>query len=420
MSPKTENFSPVSSEAPDLLLADIAIHIQISATDFHEMEKRYKAVSDHIDRPGSPLQSKVQLVYPQGSAAIGAIIASCLTNDEHDVDFVAQILSTNMSPKYVLDLLFESIRGEPGSRYHDKTERRTRCITVHYSDGMHADITPMVRITQRPERESLLFHNKPGVPHEDATLVANPYGFAEWFKKHTKPEEQFAEMYAMRAYKYERQLQVLAAGEEIPDQEPVHFKSKAVIVLQLIKRWRNVRYDKRPGRKPPSVMISKLVADFANRTSTLSEELLHQARSIRKEVYSFHRNGEKILIVNPACERDVLTDRWPESLIEQKIFLDDLDDLVEKLERLNEGCSLAEMKAIMTYLFGEAPTGQVFEKFNEEVGESIGKGRSYHNPDGGRLDLPSSGIVGGTTAKIPESRPTPRNTFRGEERKKKQ
>ena len=71
------------------------------------------------------------------------------------------------------------------------------------------------------------------------------------------------------------------------DAEPVPTRllhtrsSEAVIVLQLLKRWRNVRYDKRAGRRPPSVLLSKLIADSANRTTTLSEELLYQARALK-------------------------------------------------------------------------------------------------------------------------------------------
>jgi len=56
----------------------------------------------------------------------------------------------------------------------------------------------------------------------------------------------------------------VAPGEPVPDQAPAHLKSRALIGLQLIKRWRNVLYSKRDRvnlRWPPSVLLSKLVAD---------------------------------------------------------------------------------------------------------------------------------------------------------------
>ena len=416
---RIRRFSPLS-EPVDLLLADIAIHIQLSATDFRKMGERYKALRDYIDRPGSLLRGRVQLVYAQGSMAIGATVASRLTNDEHDVDFIAQLeLNPKTTPKEVLDLLFHSIRGEKGSLYFRKVERRNRCVTVHYADKMHADITPMIQIAGQPERESLLFHNKPNAPEEDQVLIANPFGFAEWFKKVTSIDREFAEIFAMRAGRYERLLVNLRAeSEEIPDQEPVNRKAKAVVALQLIKRWRNVLFDKRSTRRPPSVMISKKVADAANNTSTLSQELLYQAQCIHDELFRYHQAGGRIQVFNPVCDEDEFTDRWPGSLHEQGVFLNDLNALIADLKRLNAGCDLREMREIMIRLFGEAPTGTVFETFNKELGKQIESGQSLHKPDGGRIHVPASGIItGGTLGSGVRS--TPRNTFHGMKRRKK-
>ncbi len=417
---KTKRFSPLS-EPLDLLLADIAIHIQLSASDFRKMEQRYKALGDYIDRPGSLLRGRVQLVYPQGSMAIGATVASKLTNDEHDVDFIVQLElnAGTTTPKEVLDLLFRSIKGERGSVYFDKVRRRSRCVTVNYADKMHADITPMIRIAGQPERESFLFHNRHGVPEEDQVLIANPFGFAERFKEITSVDKDFAEIFAMRAGEYERLvLNLRADSEEIPDQEPINSKSKAVVALQLIKRWRNVLFEKRSTRRPPSVMMSKLVADAANNTSTLSEELLYQAQCMHENLLQHHQVGQKIRVFNPVCDRDEFTDRWPGSLHEQEVFLNDLNTLIADLKRLNAGCELREMREIMIRLFGEAPTGKVFETFNREMGKQIESGQSHHKPDGGRLYVPTSGIITGGTSGSGVQR-TPRNTFHGTERRKK-
>ena len=305
------------SEPVDVLLADVAIRIQLSASAYSKAEQRYKTLSEWIDRRSSPLEGRIQLVYAQGSMAIGTTIASRLTTDEHDVDFIAQLgLPYGTAPHVVLNLLFESIRGEPGSLYYDMAERRDRCVTVHYADKMHADITPMVRLAGRPERESHLFHSKPEAPAEpDLTLVANAFGFAEWFKAVTPVDHEFAAVFEIRAGAYERLVMAAKAGnEEMPNREPVHRKSKAMIVHQLMKRWRNVRFDKRQTRRPPSVMMAKLTADVANSTETLSEELLHQTRAMRDELRRWHKAGLLIHVVNPVCDKDVLTDRWPASL----------------------------------------------------------------------------------------------------------
>ena len=60
----------------DLLLADVAIRVQLSRTDYDKAVRRYETVSEWIERDGSPLVDLVALFYPQGSMAIGATTAA--------------------------------------------------------------------------------------------------------------------------------------------------------------------------------------------------------------------------------------------------------------------------------------------------------------------------------------------------------
>ncbi len=317
----TENtLRPPLTDPADILLADVAIRIQLSKTDYNKATQRYQTINAWIERDGSPLKDRVELFYPQGSMAIGATIASKLKTDEFDIDVVAQLdLPTNVSPWEPLDLLFEAIRGEPGSRYYSKTKRRTRCVTVDYSDAMHLDVTPSLRMRGTPERQSLIFHHRAEAPQDPSyRLIANPYGFAEWFKDNTPLDYDFADLIEKRAEEYQRmRIFAEADSDPVPPQEPPFRKSKAVIVLQLLKRWRNMQYDTRSGRRPPSIMIAKLVADAANNTGRLSEELLLQAKYMLSFFRQQHDQGRLVHIVNPVCPEDVLTDRWPGSLQDQ-------------------------------------------------------------------------------------------------------
>lgn len=401
----------------DLLLADVAIRVQLSRTDHDKAVRRYETVSEWIEREGSPLVDLVALFYPQGSMAIGATTAARGT-DEFDIDVVAQLLlAENVSPSIALDMLCEAVSGEPGSRYHRMTKRRTRCVTVEYKDGMHIDFTPAVRRWNTPDRESWIFHDRPEAPDEPSSrLIANPYGFAEWFKERTPPDDKFADFYVRRATDYERALMAAEAdAEPVPDQEPPFRKSMATIALQLLKRWRNVQYEYRSGRRPPSIMMAKLVADGANQTKGLGEELLFQAEHLVQEFQAAHDRRILIRVANPVCDQDVLTDRWPSSPHEQGIFLHDLNDLVGKLQRLHRGCDLGEMKKIMAALFGEAPTDRVFDDYNQDIGSTV-KGGSRHRPKNGALEVqPTGAIRAGTAATAVRTASTPKHTFYGGE-----
>ena len=419
MTTKINSLRPPLTDPADILLADVAIRIQLSRTDYSKAVQRYQTINDWIERDESPLKDRVELFYAQGSMAIGATIASKLKTDEFDIDVVAQLdLPTNVSPKEVLDLLYKAIRGEPGSRYYWKAKRRTRCVTVDYSDDMHLDVTPTLRMRGTPERQSWIFHHRAEAPQDPSyPLIANPYGFAEWFKDNTPLDYDFADIFEKRAEEYQRmRIFAEADSDPVPPQEPPFQKSKAVIVLQLLKRWRNVQYDTRSGRRPPSIMIAKLVADAANNTGRLSEELLLQAKYMLSFFCQQHDQGRLVHIVNPVCAEDVLTDRWPESRQDQALFIRDLENLVQKVERLVAGCDLGKMQEMMESLFGESPAKEAVQAFNERTGNEIGGEGSRYDPQKGGLIIPAS--VAGIT--IPSgAMGTPKHTFYGTEKRKR-
>ena len=281
---------------------------------------------------------------------------------------------------------------------------------------MHLDVTPAVRMWDTPLRQSWIFHHQPEAPQEPGgRLIANPYGFADWFKDNTPPDHAFADTFEERAREYEKLLIIEKADSDpVPPQEPPFRKSKAVIVLQLLKRWRNVQYDSRQGRRPPSIIIAKLVADAANHTDHLSEELLLQAEYMLSVVRQFHDQGHLVHIVNPVCKEDVLTDRWPESLQAQAQFIRDLENLVLKSEQLVAGRDLEEIQKIMVNLFGEAPAKEAVRAFNERTGGEIDRGRTKHDPRTGGLIVPAS-VASVSAPSV--ARSTPPHTFYGSERR---
>ncbi|MGE0282189.1 MAG: nucleotidyltransferase [Rhizobiaceae bacterium] len=375
-------------EPLDALLADIAIRVQLSATDYGKAESRYQTISDYLDREGSPLRGLVDLLYPQGSMAIDATIASRLRTDEFDIDVIVELaLGLGVSPQVALDLLYRSIRGEPGSRYYSMTERRTRCVTIHYADSMHLDLTPAVLDAARLTRTCVIFHHRPEDPHAPTyRLWANPWGFADWFRTQTPFDHAFALAFSKRASLVEGRMALdKADSEPVRPQKDAHEKSKAVIVLQLLKRWRNVQYDSRKGhRRPPSIMMAKLIADAANGTQTLFQELVVQAQYLRRVIGDAQARGEKVIVTNPRCPEDVFTDRWPASREEQGMFISDLDRLLVKLAELPKS-DPDRMRTILSELFGETPTGAVFENYYRELGQSIASGRSLHLAGSGRV-----------------------------------
>jgi hypothetical protein len=400
------------TEPVDVLLADVALRLQLSPSNYRLAVERYETISQWLDRDGSPLQGRVQLLYPQGSMAIGATTRA-IVGEDFDIDVIAQLdLPADLPPHKVLNLLEDAIRGERGSRYFELTARHSRCVQVRYGNQMHVDVTPMLRSAHSPEREGLIMHAPDRTPTpRDAALVANPYGFAQWFLARTPPEAEFARAFAMREREYEAALK--ADAEPVPEQEPVQDKSLAVITLQLLKRWVARRYANRSGRCPASVLLARLVGEAAGHTSGLLEELIYQARWMRVTLQHAHGAGQLIDVRNPVCAADDFTDRWPANLSEQQVFLNDLDDLLRKLERLAGECTLEQMRQVLGDLFGEEPAREAIVALNRRTGGAIATGRSKHEPQGGRFALAGSAVVAATASATVRATP-PHTNFGGE------
>lgn len=400
------NFSPL-----EVMLADIAVSIQLNPTDYQRAVDHYNAIHEWIEREDSPLFGLVEEFYPQGGFAIGATVARHGTDDEFDIDVMAQLtLRPDVDPEIALSVMDEAIRAEPGSRYHDKADRKTRCSTVYYT-GKHLDVTPAVRIIGRDEKTSFIFHSKPEDPRvPKLRLFANPFGLAQWFIGMTPADEAFGLFFEKRSLDYARGRMTLmekADAAPVPDQMPAYRKSRAVIALQLIKRWRNLAYDRRHKklRHPPSVLLSYYVAQNANRTRTLSDELLHQVRCIITTLESADRKRETVREFNPMCREDELTDRWPCDCDEQRLFIDELRAFAAQLERLSQGVPLAEMQRILEDLFGERPARESVRKYmDQHVGDDRA-GKAVHILRTG--SIPALGSLAVPAAALPTPRSTP-------------
>ena len=296
------------------------------------------------------------------------------------------------------------------------TVRRTRCVTIEYADGMHLDVTPAVLLPELRARTSVIFHSKPEDPTEPRKrLYANPWGFADWFSAMTPAaaDDAFAQYFERRSLEETRlRMMAEAATEPVPDQLPAYRKSRALIALQLIKRFRNLRYERRPNlRRPPSVLLCKYVADHANRTTTLAEEVLHQATVMLAKFEAAQQAGRLVHEENPTCQADVLTDRWPTSPEDQQHFIGDLRELTQKLARLIEGAALEEMRQILAGLFGERPARDVVSDYIERYGSQVKQGSGAHLPGTGQI--PAVGVMLASAPAV--ARSTPPHSFFGDE-----
>ena len=399
-----------SAETAEELLIDIAHRVQLSATKHDLAVGHYEALCKYVDRPGSPLEGLVVTCYPSGSFGIGAVVASKVKTNQHDLDVVIELNVPITTPAViVLMQLFQAIRGEEGSRYYHKTTLNSRCVTVEYDDGFKVDLMPIVRDQSLVERRGVLFHYKDG---EGYTKPVNPYGFRTLYNATVKTDPTFVTEF--RKSLTERTV-AKAETEPMDDLVRLEEKSPRTVALQLLKRMRDVRY-RRPShkgrRKPPSVMLAAYALQKPIPRHSLLWELIDQIKFVGDALAQATAETSLVDVRNPAWSEDRFTDRWPASMDDQCGFERDLRELGAKLETVaRDAFSPVNTKAILEELFGETAADYAI---NEAMV------RKSRQADRGELKFGQTGqvLAGAAAAAAPASRAATRTStdFGGDDR----
>lgn len=386
----------------DQLLAEIAVRIQLPPSSHEKAEERYHTLAEFLENAWADRPGDIQ-VRAQGSMRIGATIA-VRSDAGHDVDATLDITEqvgwyNPPTAAEVLDDLHATFLAS--DRCRDMVTRNTRCVTITYADGMHIDVTPWLR-RSHVEFEGRVMHHRAEDRRTDATGVlvdSSPELFAQWFERQLPPDTAFASMILRESYSHDVQTALMKEAEPIPPQQKAYEKPRALICLQLTKRFRNIRYEKRDGRQPPSILITKLIGDTApsgSSTTGLLDELVRIVSHLHATLAGACTRGILLEQKNPWDDEEKLTDRWPGDMAAQRLFRDDLDEFRTKLLALSEA-SLAEKREILEDLFGETVGAAVMKSFSERLGQNIADGRQpIHSGGLGSLSIGGSAQVGTT------------------------
>ncbi|WP_412553199.1 nucleotidyltransferase [Shimia sp. MIT1388] len=377
------------------MLAAVAIKIELPPSMHALLSERKAAIEKHLERDGSPLKGKVRLFYQQGSVAIGATIRAKFRFEGFDIDIIVELMTSGMTPWQALELLYEAMRGQPGSRYYNMTERQSRCVTVHYADGMHLDLSPAELIDEWDARRSYIYHSKPEEPRDkDHRVLTNSFGFADEYNTTCPVDLSFQREYARRALKADRGLVVMQKDAEslpVPEHSTVvGGKSAVTVALQLIKRNRNIRWASRDGRMPASVMLSCLTLEVAGAGRTIGQNLKIISQHILDRLQCARNQGTLIQVENPRCPGDMFTDRWPENYAAQDTMIADMRLFMGQLDvLLDDRQSLRDRRDTLKAMFGEDVGQSVVDDLEQEVGEAIRSGRHGFGALGGLAVSPA-------------------------------
>ncbi|MBL28271.1 MAG: nucleotidyltransferase [Rhodospirillaceae bacterium] len=368
----------------DRILAEIALSIQLPPSLHEQAKGRYDAVRRHLEAT-TAFHDQIEHFYPQGSMAIDATISTRGTDDEYDLDIVTQLGGRfhNLPPLAILRELEVALSDYPVQ----KVLRQTRCVTLFYADKMHLDVTPALRLYGTLDRESEITHAKGPPPSVDDRLVdMNAYGFANWYRDRTPVELRLAKAFHRRWLEEAGRIRADADVDDVPDQCDFIVKNTATLALQLIKRFRNIRYANYAGRIPPSVMLSYYAGLAAQPNLSLTAMVIRLASWIIGEIERASIYGRKLHVANPVCPDDVFTDRWPESVAQQDEFAGHLKTLVQSLERMRKGELLPDaMMGELRADFGDRVVTRAADQIAAKVGQDIQQSRQRYTRRGGLI-----------------------------------
>jgi hypothetical protein len=203
----------------------------------------------------------------------------------------------------------------------------------------------------------------------------NSHAFVEWFNERAPIDLRFVEAYAKKAYAFDH---LRADAEFTP--VPAHSsedggKSATVVAMQLLKRNRNIKYAARRGRMPPSVMIATFAGETALPGNSISGALDAITGHMINVLSAAQAEGRLVDVRNPRCTTDRFTDRWPENLAVQSLYIEDLKVFRSQLAAImSDGLSLEEKRKLLALMFGEGPARAVVEDYAARIGESVRQG----------------------------------------------
>lgn len=378
----------------DRILAEVALSVQLPPSLHDKAKSRYEAVRRHIEDKAA-FADQIEHFYPQGSMAIDATISTRGTDDEYDLDIVSQLGGRfrDMAPLEILTELESALSDYPVQR----VLRQTRCVTLFYADKMHLDVTPSLRAYGTLDRESLITHAKgPRRSEDDSFVDMNAYGFAQWYASRTPLEVRMAKEFHRRWLDHAGlATRADADVDDVPEQCDFIVKNTATLALQLLKRYRNIRYASYSGRIPPSVMLSYYAGLAAHPNMSLSAMLVRIANWVVRDIEQASLYGRLLHVANPVCAADVFTDRWPESGAQQNEFAEYLRELVRSLEAMRKGEMFPNtMMDVLRENFGDRVVTRAADQIATEVGGGIQQSRQLYSRRGAVL-LPSAAAVTG-------------------------
>lgn len=353
------------------ILARIAESLQLDATRRQRMESAYKALTTIINEDDGFFKGMEIDIYAQGSVPIGTTVKP-LQGDEFDLDIVLHIKKgySQFTPMEIYNALVKKL--ESDGRYSHMVQKKRRCVRLKYAGDFHMDILPGCMLVITDEKNIM-------VPDRELRgwTISNPKGYAEWFLN----VANLSKTPELENY-YRTLFELKAEVQELPEDD--FFKKKPLQRgTQLIKRYRDIYFEKIPQYATSSIILTTIAAHFYKGENSIFETIDSILSRIQQESATLQLRHSRLKITNPVNPQEDFTEKWDEEPKLYQHFLAFTKDLYEKWQLLKKDFS----QSATTYeaLFGD----NVYKGVIRQQVEKLGKKSSSQLMNAGSL------IIGG-------------------------
>jgi hypothetical protein len=330
----------------DDLLDRMAEGLQLDKTRYDLMIQHYEAIKKWIETDETFFKPFKYELYPHGSVRTRTTVKP-IGKDEFDLD-IALHLKTNFNnhtPEKIYNEL--SRRLKEHALYSGKMELKNRCIRLNYAGDFHIDILPGIQENEWDE-------NKLRVPDRalKTWVSSNPRGYAKWFLEKNNVLKLSLLEKAVRA-------------ENLPSND---YENKKPLQrgVQLIKRYRDIYFQKDDTYKTSSIVLTTIAGQFYNG----EESIYLTVESIVNRILLHTRNmSTRIKVLNPVNSEEDFTDKWenePEYYYAFKAFSEHLYKEWQELKKENgvitEGIILKGLFGDELYSGAQTSQANIIEK----------------------------------------------------------
>ena len=346
------------------LYLNIAKELDISKTQFEKAERSYLAIGEWIGK--QELDYNVR-IFPQGSFNLGTVVRPLSDKDEYDIDLVCLLSKDEYDP---MMLSAEELKSKIGKHLtsHDTYKKMLdsegkRCWKLQYNE-YHMDILPAIPDSLRYKEDSLIKITNTDNYSDYTYQPSNPEAYKTWLMEQVNK--------TLDTRMLESFIKSEVDIEKVPEQM---IKKPLQRVIQILKRHRDIVYEKNDDIKPISCIVTTLAAKAYNGETNIYNALCSVLNNMERHIV-INRNTNNFEILNPVMSGENFADKWETEPEKAKAFFNWLR--IAKDDLLNTPLNLGGNDEIGEYFkksLGEAVTQRGFAKYGESINEDIKAGK---------------------------------------------